>query len=178
MDPVKIQGIANWPTLISVKQVQSFLGFCNFYCPFIYHFSHIAQPLNQLTKKDTPWEWGEEQWQHLRCSPKMNHHRTCPKSTKTGTTIWNRSQCIRICIRSNPYPKGQKRQMTPYYLFLCNPLLMQNETKTSTNWSSMPLSEPYNTGGSLLSWGFSRQVSLPQCTMSQLLRIRWLVDAG
>jgi hypothetical protein len=42
MDPAKIKGIANWPTPTMVKQVQSFLGFCNFYRPFIYHFSHIA----------------------------------------------------------------------------------------------------------------------------------------
>jgi hypothetical protein len=35
------------------------LGFCNFYCPFIYHFSHIARPLNKLTRKETPWIWEE-----------------------------------------------------------------------------------------------------------------------
>jgi hypothetical protein len=35
MDPVKIAGIKNWPTPIKVKDVRSFLGFCNFYCPFI-----------------------------------------------------------------------------------------------------------------------------------------------
>jgi hypothetical protein len=34
-----------------------FLGFCNFYCPFIYQFSHIARPLNELTRKDIPWTW-------------------------------------------------------------------------------------------------------------------------
>ena len=63
MDPVKIQGIADWPTPTTVKQVWSFMGFCNFYCPFIFQFSHIAWPLNQLTKKDTPWEWGPKQQQ-------------------------------------------------------------------------------------------------------------------
>jgi hypothetical protein len=31
MDPTKIKGIANWPVPTTVKQVQSFLGFCNFY---------------------------------------------------------------------------------------------------------------------------------------------------
>jgi hypothetical protein len=55
MDPAKIKGIANWPTPTTVKQVRSFLGFCNFYQPFIYHFSHIARPLNKLTRKETPW---------------------------------------------------------------------------------------------------------------------------
>ena len=36
MDPAKVVGIANWPTPKTVKQVWSFLGFCNFYWPFIY----------------------------------------------------------------------------------------------------------------------------------------------
>ena len=35
MDPVKIEGIKNWPTPTKVKDVRSFLGFCNFYRPFI-----------------------------------------------------------------------------------------------------------------------------------------------
>ena len=61
MDPAKIAGIATWPTPTSVKQVRSFLGFCNFYQPFIYQFSHIVRPLNELTRKDTPWMWGERQ---------------------------------------------------------------------------------------------------------------------
>ena len=63
MDPIKIQGIANWLTPTSVKQVRSFMSFCNFYRPFIFQFSHIAWPLNQLTKKNTPWEWGPKQQQ-------------------------------------------------------------------------------------------------------------------
>ena len=61
MDPAKVAGIATWPTPTSVKQVQSFLGFCNFYQPFIYQFSHIAKPLNELTRKDTPWIWERRQ---------------------------------------------------------------------------------------------------------------------
>jgi hypothetical protein len=35
MDPIKIAGIKNWPTPTKVKDVRSFLGFCNFYWPFI-----------------------------------------------------------------------------------------------------------------------------------------------
>ena len=61
MDPAKITGIATWPTPTSVKQVQSFLGFCNFYRPFIYQFSHITRLLNELTRKDTPWIWERRQ---------------------------------------------------------------------------------------------------------------------
>jgi hypothetical protein len=69
MDPAKVKGVANWPTPASVKQVRSFLGFCNFYHPFIYQFSHIARPLNELTRKDTPWTWEskhQEAFEELR----------------------------------------------------------------------------------------------------------------
>jgi hypothetical protein len=31
MDPIKIAGIKNWPTPTKVKDIRSFLGFCNFY---------------------------------------------------------------------------------------------------------------------------------------------------
>ena len=31
MDPVKLKAIKDWPTPKSVKEIQKFLGFCNFY---------------------------------------------------------------------------------------------------------------------------------------------------
>ena len=49
MDPVKIKGIRDWPTPTSVKDIRSFLGFCNFYHPFIKGFSAVTRPLNELT---------------------------------------------------------------------------------------------------------------------------------
>jgi hypothetical protein len=57
MDPIKIARIKNWPTPTKVKDVRSFLGFCNFYRPFIRGFAHLARPLNELTRKDTEWSW-------------------------------------------------------------------------------------------------------------------------
>jgi hypothetical protein len=55
MDPVKISGIRDWPVPKNVKEVRSFLGFCNFYRPFIRGFATVARPLNSLTRKDVPW---------------------------------------------------------------------------------------------------------------------------
>jgi hypothetical protein len=40
MDPVKIAGVVEWPVPTSKKEVQSFVGFTNFYCQFISNFSH------------------------------------------------------------------------------------------------------------------------------------------
>jgi hypothetical protein len=63
MDPVKISGIKDWPTPKTVKDVRSFLGFCNFYHPFIKGFATVACPLNELTRKDAPWAWDTRQQQ-------------------------------------------------------------------------------------------------------------------
>jgi hypothetical protein len=60
MDPNKLSGIQDWPTPKTVKQVQSFLGFCNFYRRFIHQFSHMAKPLTELTKKTKAFEWTNE----------------------------------------------------------------------------------------------------------------------
>ena len=60
MDLVKIAGIKKWPTPTKVKDIRSFLSFCNFYHAFIKGFLSIAQPLNALTKKDQTWTWTEE----------------------------------------------------------------------------------------------------------------------
>jgi len=60
MDPEKIRTITEWPPIQNVKDVQSFLGFANFYRRFIYNFSKIASPLTQLTKKDIAWNWTPE----------------------------------------------------------------------------------------------------------------------
>ena len=59
MDPVKVAGVAAWPTPSNRKDVQQFLGFTNFYRRFIGGFSDVARPLFDLTKKDVRWTWGD-----------------------------------------------------------------------------------------------------------------------
>ena len=57
MNSGKLKGIWDWPTPTTVKQVRAFLGFGNFYRQFIWHFSELAKPLNDLLKKDNKFEW-------------------------------------------------------------------------------------------------------------------------
>ena len=61
MDPIKVKGIMEWPTPPCVKDIRSFLGFCNFYRAFIPNFSLLARSLNDLTKKNYPWRWSEQE---------------------------------------------------------------------------------------------------------------------
>jgi len=63
MDPVKLSGVADWPTPKKLKDIQAFMGFANFYRRFIKDFSEIARPMNDLTKKNTLWNWDTEQQQ-------------------------------------------------------------------------------------------------------------------
>jgi hypothetical protein len=85
MDPVKVQGIADWQRPTTVKEVRSFLGFCNFYRAFIRGFSHIARPLNDLTKKLRIWEWTPE-CELAFCTLKQR----CITQPVLRTPDWNR----------------------------------------------------------------------------------------
>ncbi|ESK82717.1 reverse transcriptase-rnase h-integrase [Moniliophthora roreri MCA 2997] len=49
MDPVKLAGIAEWEPPRTVKGVQAFLGFRNFYRKFIGKYVQLARPLHDLT---------------------------------------------------------------------------------------------------------------------------------
>ena len=51
MEEDRISTILNWPEPESVREVQSFLGFANFYRQFVKGFSRIAHPLTDTTKR-------------------------------------------------------------------------------------------------------------------------------
>ena len=57
MDPAKVQTILEWETPQSVRDVQCFLGFANFYRKFIRNYSKKVLPLTQLTHKNQPFIW-------------------------------------------------------------------------------------------------------------------------
>ena len=61
MDPSKVSAILKWPNLTNVKQVRAFLGLENFYWCFIKDYAIIAQPLTDLTCKDTPFTFGDKE---------------------------------------------------------------------------------------------------------------------
>ena len=60
IDPAKVDAIKQWDSPTCVREVRSFIGFCNFYRQFIRDFSKIAGPLNTLTKKDAKFAWTNE----------------------------------------------------------------------------------------------------------------------
>jgi hypothetical protein len=60
MDPAKVATIQEWPEPRNVKDVQSFLGFANFYRRFIKGYSNIVAPMTRLTRKNTHFLWSDE----------------------------------------------------------------------------------------------------------------------
>jgi len=57
MSDDKIKIIQDWPEPKKVKDIQSFLGFANFYHWFIFNYSDIVISLTCLTQKDIPWKF-------------------------------------------------------------------------------------------------------------------------
>ena len=64
--PIKTVAIKDWPAPTNLKELRSFIGFCNFYHMFIANFSQIAHPLHLLTKKDQEYVWEEAQQQAFK----------------------------------------------------------------------------------------------------------------
>jgi len=60
MEYDKLKSISEWPTPKSLKDLQSFLGLCNFYRKFIKNFASIMEPMRLLLKKNTTFLWNKE----------------------------------------------------------------------------------------------------------------------
>ncbi len=77
MEPKKVEAVLNWPIPATVKEVQRFIGFANFYRRFITNFSSVVPPLTALTKGGgIKIHWGpeaagafEELKRHFTCAP-------------------------------------------------------------------------------------------------------------
>lgn len=57
MNPKKLKTITEWPEPTKVKELQSFLGFTNFYRHFIDRYSCLTLSLPELTKKSSKWNF-------------------------------------------------------------------------------------------------------------------------
>lgn len=60
MDPQKLSTIASWPAPTSRKELESFLGFTNFYRRFISHYADLTYTLTLLLSKSVSFNWLKE----------------------------------------------------------------------------------------------------------------------
>ncbi|EJD32555.1 DNA/RNA polymerase, partial [Auricularia subglabra TFB-10046 SS5] len=70
-----------WPQPCNVRDIQSFLGFANFYRRFVHGYSDIVVPLTRLTRKDAPWNFDfkcvhsfETLKKAFTCAPVLHHY--------------------------------------------------------------------------------------------------------
>jgi len=60
MEEDKVAEVLNWLVPKTVRDVRKFLDLANYYRQFVKDFVKIARPLNNLTKKEEKWKWGNE----------------------------------------------------------------------------------------------------------------------
>ena len=60
-DPEKIEAITNMSVPENVSEVKSLLGMAQYVSRYIPEYATITAPLRALTKKETPWQWSDEQ---------------------------------------------------------------------------------------------------------------------
>ncbi len=61
IDETKVRAVTEWPQPTTIKELQRFLGFANFYRRFICHYSMISDPLTSLLKGNpSKLTWTEE----------------------------------------------------------------------------------------------------------------------
>ena len=109
MDSAKITAIANWESLNCVKDVQSFLGFANFYWRFIKGFSQLASPLTALTCKDIKFDWSsatEQAFQELKAAFSSASILVMFDPDKPLTVKSDSSDCVTGGVLSQPDSQG------------------------------------------------------------------------
>ena len=58
-DPDKISSIINMPKPTNIKSLQQLLGMTQYLSKFLPQLSAVSNPLRQLERKDTEWNWSE-----------------------------------------------------------------------------------------------------------------------
>ena len=56
-DPEKIESIQRWALPKCKKEMQAFLGFCNYYRRFIQGYASLTEPLSGMIKSDNKFDW-------------------------------------------------------------------------------------------------------------------------
>ena len=79
----KVKTIQEWPEPKKVKDIQSFLGFTNFYRHFIFNYSDIVILLTCLTRKNTLWNFDDD------CKIAFNTLKQVFTSTPKRSPLWN-----------------------------------------------------------------------------------------
>ena len=76
-DPAKISAIKNCSAPNNIDEVRSLLGMTNYVSRFIRDYSTITEPIRQLMKSKTEWQWSDEQEKALQKLKKYINKQNC-----------------------------------------------------------------------------------------------------
>ena len=61
MDPTRCDSLRKLKNPTNKRELQAFLGACNYFRMFVKHFSEISEPLYELLRKNVPFKWTDRQ---------------------------------------------------------------------------------------------------------------------
>jgi len=59
-DPHKVAAIAGWPWPTNISEVWTFCGLAPYYWAFVQDFARVTRPHHNLTRKNVPFEWDDD----------------------------------------------------------------------------------------------------------------------
>ena len=98
-DPEKIEAIMNMSMPENISEVNSVLGIAQYISRYIPDHAMITAPLRALTKKETPWQWSDEQqhaFEKLKDSLTKSH----------VMSYFNPAQETKVIIDASPVSVG------------------------------------------------------------------------
>jgi len=106
MEKEKVKGVLEWPTPMSVKNVQKFLGLANYYYWFIQGFVTIARPLHDMVKRDKKWDWTKKQERVFRELKEKFTKEPVLAAPDLDKKNEDESGCIGLCNRRSVVNRG------------------------------------------------------------------------
>ena len=101
MSDEKVESVKNWETPENVKDIQSFLGFANFYRRFIEGYSKLTRPMTDLTKKSEKFVWTDECCKDVRVFIIKTPH-VCGMGIPVLISYINGTCYVRLLYTSGP----------------------------------------------------------------------------
>jgi hypothetical protein len=147
MDPAKVKVIQDWLEPQKVKDIQSSLGFANFYGWYIHNYSDIVILLTYLTWKNIPWNFDEScklafltLKQAFISAPVLTHYKpSCPLVIETDASNYALA-AILSQVESN-----REIHLVTYLSRLSRTLSSTTTHMTGSSWQYMKHSRLGNT---------------------------------